>query len=148
MNEKNKRLAQILTYSGTFPLILCCIGLYFNVDFIDLKRIASTYAILIISFLSGLHWATYLFFSEKCPQNLLITSNVIALLAWGSFYIAQHTLAFSLQLACFLCILILDSNLKNAGVLPLWFYKLRRNATLILSLVFIIIILKMHGKIS
>jgi hypothetical protein len=34
-----------------------------------------------------------------------------------------------LQIFCFLYLLLIDSKIRDAGILPNWFYKLRRNAT-------------------
>lgn len=88
MKQHDITLANALTYSGTLPLIGSVITLYFPVAGLDGALIASTYSAVIISFLCGIHWATYLFFAERCPRNLLITSNIVALLAWG--FIAGH----------------------------------------------------------
>ncbi len=97
----------------------------------DSNLIAKTYAAIIISFLCGIHWAAHLFFAEKCPRNLLLTSNAVALLAWSSLLIPNQQIATLLQVLCFVYLLILDLKLRAAGILPKWFYALRRNATAI-----------------
>jgi hypothetical protein len=134
MDNTNRLLANILTYSGTLPLIASAICIYFPVNGFDSSLIARTYAAIIISFLCCIHWAVYLFFAEKCPRNLLITSNVIALLAWASLLATHQHIAIVLQALCFLYLLTLDLKLRDAGILPQWFYSLRRNATIIVVL--------------
>ena len=127
-------LAKILTYSGTLPLIVSTLGVYFAVNGFDSSVISRSYAAIIFSFLCGIHWAVYLFFAEKCPPNLLITSNVIALLAWASLLVTHQSIAVVLQALCFLYLLALDLKLRDEGIIPEWFYSLRRNATIIVVL--------------
>ena len=98
MNEKQITTAKILTYSGTIPLIatVFCI-IFFKPEF-NIKEIAIFYSVVIISFLSGIHWAAFLFFSDKCRMNLLITSNAIAIIAWLTLLIKCKAIALILQI--------------------------------------------------
>lgn len=134
MNPRNIILARLLTYSGTLPLIGCAIAMLIPIGAIDTGFLARTYSAVIISFLCGIHWAVYLFFSEKCPRNLLVTSNIIALIAWLSLITAHHGIYLLIQPFCFLYLLTLDMKLRDVGILPEWFYHLRRNATIIVVL--------------
>jgi hypothetical protein len=131
MNKQPHTLAKILTYSGTLPLIGSVLLNQIHISGIDAQYLGSTYAAIIISFICGIHWATYCFYPDKCSHNLLITSNVIALLAWTSLLIPQNIISISLQILCFLSLLILDTKLLKAGIWPKWFYNLRLNATII-----------------
>jgi len=63
MHDNNRLLAKSLTYCGTLPLVFCIIARFLHVENIDLAFIAQTYSAIIISFLCGIHWATYLFFA-------------------------------------------------------------------------------------
>jgi len=132
----NHRTAQLLTYAGTLPLVIAAVGLAVGqLPSSDVLWMASTYSAIIISFLAGIHWACHLFFSDRCPRNLLLTSNTIALLAWLSLLVPQHQpWQVLLQILCFLYLLILDYKLSVAGILPPWFYSLRLNATMIVVL--------------
>jgi hypothetical protein len=134
MNRRNIILAKLLTYSGTLPLIGCAAAMLIPSGAIDAGFLSRTYSAVIISFLCGIHWAVYLFFSEKCPRNLLVTSNVVALIAWLSLITAHHGVCLLLQPFCFLYLLTLDIKLRDCGILPEWFYHLRRNATIIVVL--------------
>ena len=134
MKQDKIALAKILTYSGTLPLIASAVCIYFSVNGFDTALIARTYSAIIISFLCGIHWAVYLCFAEKCPRNLMITSNVVALLAWASLLATKPPVAITSQALGFLYLLTLDLKLLDAGILPHWFYSLRRNATIIVVL--------------
>ena len=134
MKENHIKLTKILTYSGTLPLIGSLLLTQFPLSVVDTKLVASTYSAIIISFLCGIHWAVYLFFAEECPSNLLLTSNAVALLAWGSLLLEPQLLSKALQVFCFLSLLALDFKLCVAEILPEWFYSLRRNATSIVVL--------------
>lgn len=131
MQQRQITLAKTLTYSGTLPLLASVVTLYFAASAWDSTFIARTYAAIIISFLCGIHWAIYLLFAEKCPSYLLITSNGVTLLAWASLLITHQSAAIILQALCFLYLLTLDLKLRDADVLPPWFYALRCNATVI-----------------
>lgn len=144
MKQSDITLANALTYSGTLPLIGSAILPGFPVTELDAAFIASTYGAIIISFLCGIHWAVYLFFADKCPRNLLITSNIVALLAWGSLLAANYLLidpmgTLLVQALCFLYLLVLDWQLHKAGILADWFIRLRRNATAIVVICLLVI---------
>ena len=134
VDNRNQSLAKILTYSGTLPLVASVVAIYFHIAGHDSTLIARTYSAIIISFLCGIHWAVYLFFADKCPRNLLITSNVVALLAWVSLLLPYPRIEMLLQALCFVYLFRLDINLNDLGILPEWFYPLRRNATVIVVL--------------
>ncbi|MFN8911347.1 MAG: DUF3429 domain-containing protein [Alphaproteobacteria bacterium] len=134
ITKRSITLAKILTYSGTLPLFATALLIYFTTDGLNFLFVVLTYSSIIISFLSGIHWAVYLFFAEKCPHNLLITSNITALLGWASLLFPNQLITLLLQILCFLYLLMLDLKLRNAGILPQWFYGLRRNATTIVIL--------------
>jgi hypothetical protein len=131
MKQGDVKLAKWLTYAGTLPMLAGVLLAYLPIAAIDGNQIARTYSAIIIAFLCGLHWANYFFFSDKCPGNLLIASNVAALLAWASLLMAHTEIAIIMQILCFAYLLLLDKRLQDAGVLPEWFYDLRRNATVI-----------------
>jgi hypothetical protein len=131
MNTKNNILiAKILTYLGTIPLVGATILFIIPIKIIDPNLIAFTYSAIIIAFLSGIHWAIYLFFSEKCPQNLFIISNITSLIVCLCYILSFKGIYF-VYTVCFLCLLIIDTKLYKLSILPRWFYSLRLKATLI-----------------
>ena len=140
MNTKNNILiAKILTYLGTIPFVGATILFMTPIKIIDPNLIALTYSTVIIAFLSGIHWAIYLFFSEKYPQNLFITSNIISLIIWFCYILSFKGIYF-VHTACFIYLLIVDNKLYKLEILPKWFYSLRRNATIIVIICLSIIV--------
>ncbi len=147
MKQRDIIVANTLTYSGTLPLIGSVFLLHFPmivpaalpITGLDAALIASTYSAVIISFLCGMHWAAYLFFTDRCPRHLLIISNIVALLAWVSLLLGHQLAAALLQAACFVFLLGLDVSLRDAGIYTEWFFRLRRNATLIVVICLLLI---------
>jgi hypothetical protein len=64
----------------------------------------------------------------------LISSNVVALLGWGTLLISYPSIARFLPPLCFLFLFALDGRLHVKAIIPDWFYTLRRNATAIVVL--------------
>lgn len=147
MKQLDIHIANLLTYSGTLPLIGSVFLLYYPVMIpaalpmagLDGALIASTYSAVIISFLCGIHWAAYLFFTDRCPRHLLIISNILALLTWVLLLLANQLATTLLQAGCFVFLLALDVTLRNAGIHAEWFFRLRRNATIIVVLCLLLI---------
>ncbi len=133
MTPKSIVLAKILTYSGVLPFAAAIFLMFFPLMNLNPLMIAQTYGSIIVSFLCGIHWAVSIFHEEKSPYNLLIASNLFALLAWASL-LTSPQLGLAIQSLCFISLLLIDLKLKNVGIVPLWFYELRRNATIIVVL--------------
>ncbi|MGQ3891670.1 DUF3429 domain-containing protein [Legionella sp. CNM-4043-24] len=138
MNEKNVLAAQVLTYTGIIPFIFFGMALALHVGGFDYRLALFAYGAVIISFLCGIHWAVFLFFSQKCTRNLLFHSNAISLLGWLSVLPVMTYLTFAIQIACFIYLLILDRDLYRSKVIPLWFFRLRVNATTAVALVLLL----------
>ena len=132
MNAPQQTLARWLTYLGAVPMLTApCVAALGIIPAAQASHAMITYAAIIISFLAGIHWAVYLFFASACPRNLLLTSNITALLAWASLLLPHAAFALILQLLCFVYLLMLDVRLHKAAILPTWFFQLRRNASVI-----------------
>ena len=120
------RTAWVLTLAGVLPFALAVLAIRAGYP---LHIPVRFYGAIIMAFLSGLHWAAYLIYSEKCPRPLLLTSNITALLAWLSLLLVDQTLAIWLQAVGFSYLLLLDWRLWQAGLWPTWFWHLRATAT-------------------
>lgn len=134
----NPRLAQGLTYAGTLPLIACAVlawapSLAGDSDVANVPTIALAYAAVIASFIAGIHWAASLFFGARCGHLPMIASNVAALFAWSTLLLGDPRLGCLLLVPCFMSLLAIDHGLRTKGVLPGWFFALRRNATLVVA---------------
>ena len=130
LSGKNMRVAQILSFCGAVPFIAALAALPLQQSAYWL-HLAIFYGAIIISFLAGTHWAVFLFFSTRCPRNLLFSSTSLALVAWLSVLIIQQPLVFVLQCLCFLVLLVADYNLMLASIWRPWYFRLRRNVTII-----------------
>jgi hypothetical protein len=138
----HRPLAQGLTYAGTLPLIACAIAVWTGWPMgIDAVFVAVAYGAVIASFLAGIHWAAYLFDAQHCKHNLLIASNAIALAAWASVWIGGLWGCVVLVL-CFALLFALDVGLHARGVLPTWFFRLRRDATIVVIAMLIATLIK------
>ena len=74
-----------LTFAGALPFFLALLLVLFPQFGFDGVYLATSYAALIISFLSGTHWMQALKASDATLSPLLIKSNLVTLLAWASF---------------------------------------------------------------
>ena len=138
MNEKNILAARFLTYSGIIPFVFFAMAVALHVGGFDYRLALFAYGAIIISFLCGIHWAVFLFFSQNCSRNLLFHSNAISLLGWLSVLVAMSYVTFALQIVCFLYLLMLDRELYRNKVIPSWFFHLRLNATIVVVLLLLI----------
>lgn len=138
-------LAALLTYAGTLPFIACAALAWLDASAriaglapadttlasITLADIAVTYGAVIASFIAGTHWAARVYRPEVSALPTLVMSNVFALLAWLALLLPQRVWGLVLLIACFAGLLAVDAGLRRGGVLPAWFWPLRRNATLV-----------------
>ncbi len=138
MNDNNILVARVLTYTGIMPFLFLGMAVALQANRLDSSLALFTYGAVIISFLCGIHWAVFLFFSQNCSRNLLFHSNAISLLGWVSVLPIMSYLTFALQILCFLYLLILDLGLYRNKVIPLWFFQLRLNATIVVVLLLFI----------
>lgn len=134
MTKEKINLAQLLTYLGTLPVLIALALKFYNPLEIDGIVISKFYAAIIVSFISGIHWGIYLLSTKEVKINLFITSNIIALIAWGSLIYQDVFSMIILQIICFLLLLYIDTKLYRKNFLQKWFYELRVNATLIISI--------------
>lgn len=130
------RLAQCLVYAGSLPFLACALlswmGPIVVMPEVDPVAVAIGYGAVIASFIAGIHWAVHLFAGARGGDNLLIASNVVALIAWGALLIGGAW-GLALLIACFAALFALDRRLHRRGIWPLWFFRLRRNITAIVT---------------
>lgn len=138
MHEKNILIARILTYLGIMPFLFLGMAVALRASGLNYSLALFSYGAVIISFLCGIHWAVFLFFSQKCSRNLLLHSNALTLLGWLSVLLVRPHLTISLQILIFMYLLFLDLELYRNKIFPSWFFQLRLNATLIV--VFLLVI--------
>jgi hypothetical protein len=131
MHAHHQRLAMGLTYAGVLPV---WVGLGAS-QFADIPWVGSgmlAYGAIIVSFVCGMHWATFMNAAGPLPINLLVTSNLGALSAWGLMLISPWSMPVAfLGLAAVLGMLLgVDRLLFSARAIEPWFWMLRRNASI------------------
>jgi len=140
-NPNNTLLPRMLTYAGVLPFILAIIYAALRPMALNASGIL-LYSAIIISFLSGIHWAIYLLRDKKFSINLFITSNIMALLAWVTSLprLKLNEIAFSIHILCFLFLLEIDKKLERNEMIPTWFLRLRKQATYAVTICILIIV--------
>ena len=102
--------------------------MFANSSVLDL---ANGYALAIVCFLSGIHWATYLYKQHDVPMNLLVVSNIVFLVAWIAFVLATTTVSLTVQLVALLALLAIDRGLLSYELLTTHYFRTRTIATAI-----------------
>jgi hypothetical protein len=130
MTRNNQGLAGALTLAGVAPIWLL-LAARLGLDAPALAPVALGYGAVIASFVCGVHWGQFMGRSETMPINLLVTSNVGALLAWGLLALGQVWVSgAALGLALLLAgLLALDGIMLRGGVIDPWFWRLRWQAS-------------------
>ena len=126
-----------LTYLGLVPFVLT-LGLAFSVNNYSYARLAFLcYGAVILSFLAGIHWG--LAFQKRVVDcfYLILSSNVIALLAWASLLLTVATLSIIFLLVGFIIQCAIDYSLLLCGVVPRWYLLMRIRVTLIVVIMLI-----------
>ncbi len=119
---------QYLPYAGLLPFIGCAGLLLFGIrdvaPFGSVTFILLAYALTIVCFMAGVHWGQILA-GAQVRLNLLVSSNVVALVAWGSYIALSPDAVFLIFTALFALLYMIDTQL---GLDPTYM-KTRRNVT-------------------
>ncbi len=124
-----------MTYAGSLPFIGCALMLYSGISHVSLlgpvNEIVAVYALVIISFIAGVHLGTYLFYNTKTPKPLFIISNIVAALAWMSLLFASPANATLILVGAFIYLLGVDFLLKQERFISPTYFTTRLIATAI-----------------
>lgn len=136
-NDFKQRFAHQLGFAGLIPFFLMMLGVWFAdpASAGDFANGQLAYAIVILSFLGGLHWGA----AMLCPS--LTETELKKALAWGvtpSLIAWGATLAggfgFAVLMAGFIAALQVDKQLYPVYGLPAWLIVLRRKLTIVVVL--------------
>jgi len=129
----NTRLYSLLAYAGVSPFVACALlplaGIVSVPPFGPLDQLVNSYGLAIVCFLSGIHWANYLANKDDLPFNLMISSNVVFLLAWFGFVLGDLSVSLTIQIVCFAALLFVDWHLRSAGTITAEYFRVRFTAT-------------------
>ena len=134
----------ILTMAGITPFVACAllplIGIGSIEPFGALDRIAATYGLAIVSFLTGIHWATQIYKPEDSPFNLLLASNAVFLFTWFAFVLGSLEIALGAQIVAFAVLLAVDRQLHSIALISRHYLGVRTVATSLAALSLLVII--------
>lgn len=107
----------LVTYAGALPFLACALMLYSGIHQLgslgSVNEIVAVYALILISFIAGVHLGTYLFYNTKTPKPLFIISNIIAAIAWVSLLFTTLANATLILIGAFIYLLGVDFLLKR-----------------------------------
>lgn len=127
-------LAKLLTLFGGVPFVAAILARLLGLHYFDIDAALLSYSAVIISFLCGMHWGLCLSATGDFKINLLLSSNIMALLAWASLLVEIIVLQYIIQIICFASLFIIDYWLHKGNIIPTWFYQLRKVITLVVIL--------------
>ena len=118
-----------MTYAGALPFIACAVMLYSginNVGFIgSVSEMTAIYALIIISFLAGIHLGTLLLYNTNTPKPLFIISNLFAAGAWFSLLITKSSSAVIILVCAFGYLLFVDYMLRREKFISSSYFNTR-----------------------
>jgi hypothetical protein len=129
---KKQNLTKILTYCGSIPFLFLTYLYFAGIDSffaINTSLILISYASIILSFISGMHFS-YAILQNKINNRLLILSNAISLTAWLCLLI-NFKLALLVIIIGYLFSLMIDHISYKNLIIEKWFFHLRIKITLI-----------------
>ena len=122
---EDRRIYSSLTLFGALSVV----GLAAVEPLGDLDRLTATYGLAILSFLTGIHWATQLYTPRKTPLNLFLASNVVFLVVLLTYIAGYLQIAIASQLLAFLFLLVVDDRLQYVGLITSDYLRIRVGAT-------------------
>ena len=129
----NRFLYSLLAFAGVTPFVACAllplVGIVSIPPFGPLDQLVNSYGLAIICFLSGIHWATYLAQQDELPFNLMISSNVVFLLAWFGFVLGDLSVSLLIQIVSLAVLLTIDWRLRSAAIITAEYFRVRFTAT-------------------
>lgn len=134
---QNSSLLRTLPYAGTLPFVLGAAAplsttlptLIYMILFVDVQHLVLSYGLMILSFMAGVHWGQYL--SGLRPRlNLLLSSNAVALTAWGCYILLSPIYICFAFAALFALLYVIDTKLS----LDPSYLQTRRNVTCIVCI--------------
>ena len=116
--------------ASTVPFAALSIAVCFHLfsDTHTIMGLLLTYAVVIISFLGGIHLGVAVThrYQNKWILNLLIVESIWpSLIAWGLLYMAPQHIQLLVLTLLYALMLAIDSLLYNNDLVPQWFFNLR-----------------------
>jgi len=130
-------LGNILSWFGTLPFIIATIICFTKFKIFVwpfLVVIISTYAAMIVTFVAGSHWGMSATLDYKKAKKIMISSNVITLLAWAGILFPSWIVSWSIILVCYWLAFLMDRVIFLNGGSSMTYLKMRLYITVFVSL--------------
>lgn len=118
---KKMKLYTWLAYMGATPFIVSAVLILSGIQNVillgDLVFVVNSYALVIVVFMSGIHWGNYFSYKQPRTINLLLTSNIITVLSWLSFLILPISFVFVFYCIAFILLLLIDMKLFSFNII-------------------------------
>lgn len=136
--------AKGLTLLGAIPFVAAVLAQIAGMAHYHTAYLSLTYGAIIISFLSGIHWGLYITHAKAKRINLLVSSNILALLAWLSLLLLVPVTQYLIQITCFISLLLIDRQLAADGAIEAWFYQLRLQISSLVIICLLLLVWLQH----
>lgn len=127
-----------LTYAGAIPFIFCAGFLIFGIPHVpilgSIQDILSLYALIIASFMSGVHWGQHLHLEGVFKRVLPISSNIIAILLLLGFLVLNFNMLLIMFIIVFLFLLLVDYKLYKNNSITREYFKTRSFVSVVVIL--------------
>jgi hypothetical protein len=128
----NKRLAHQLGFAGLVPFLLLTLGVWFaDVSWLgDFLRGQKAYAMVILSFLGGIHWGAAMLCSTLSlidTKKALMWSVTPSLIAWSASL--SDGFGMAVLVGGFVAALEVDKRMFGRYGMPRWLIQLRGRLT-------------------
>ena len=119
-SSSNSYLPHALIFSGSLPFIAGALLLLVGFDALPLlgklSDIISAYGLVIVIFLTGIHWGQQLSLG-KAASGLFISSNLLAVLVWLAWLVMPDRYFLVFLSVPLVVMLVIDRGLYRAGVI-------------------------------
>lgn len=140
--SKNRITAPYLMYVGTIPFVSGALILFVlpeSSDWIALVQQAlAVYALVIGSFMAGVHWGQQISLAPVWQRSLMFFSNAIALALWLGFLLLPFQFLMLLFVAAFSLLLVIDYGLAGDGHITRGYFFHRTAVTAIVCTALIV----------
>ncbi|RFP88574.1 DUF3429 domain-containing protein [Rhodobacteraceae bacterium 63075] len=134
--------APSLMYAGTIPFVasaLLFLALPATSGWIaPVREVLTAYALVIASFMAGVHWGQQLGLAPGWQRALMLLSNAVALAVWLGFLLLPFTPMLLLLVAAFALLAAIDHRLADAGLLSRRYFFHRKAVTAIVCAALIV----------
>lgn len=132
---QDTRLYSLLALLGAVPLAAGAVALLAGSASLpivgDVRHAVALYGLSIVCFLTGIHWATQLYESARCPFNLFAGSNAVFLVVFAAFLATPFEVSVAVLILGLLGTLVVDVKLRQVDLISAGYLKVRYAATAI-----------------